>query len=609
MIASKHITKFVAVVVAAAVVLCLAAMAFPDELAEAFGGAGILQEYESKLFDTGQIISIEIRMDSDDWQDMLDNAINEAYYQCDVVVNGTTFYRVGIRPKGNTSLSAIAMDTDNDRYSFKLEFDRFVDGQTCWGLDKLILNNNYADATNMKEAVVYDMYQYLDADASLYNYAKISVNGSYWGIYLALEAVEDSFLLRNYGVESGELYKPDSLNIGGGQGGDVQPAALPDTGNLPEELTGGAAFGGEGGKSPDMSDFDFSSFGGMGGMDGMGGVFGQSGGGADLNYIDDELDSYSAIWDGTVTTTSNSDHRRVVTALKKVSEGTELETYLDVDNILKYMAVHSFAVNEDSLSGSMAHNYYLYEHDGQLNILPWDYNLSFGGMSGMGQSSGADGVVNDPIDTPFAGTKFFDSLLENEEYLARYHEYYAQLIEEYVLGGGFDEAYDRIRGQIDSLVKTDPNAMYSYEEYEAAAQMLYDTVMLRAESVQGQLDGSIPSTTEGQRADSGALIDASAIDIETMGVFSMGGFGGETGAFSLQGEMPDGGSFDSSNLPADFDPSQFGGNFSGIMPASGGTASTGTLQNAVWYAGCFVLLLLALLFAKQYRRRPRRPRL
>ena len=38
-----------------------------------------------------------------------------------------------------------------------------MDGQTCFGLDKLVLNNNYADATCMKEALIYDMYQYLGA--------------------------------------------------------------------------------------------------------------------------------------------------------------------------------------------------------------------------------------------------------------------------------------------------------------------------------------------------------------------------------------------------------------------------------------------------------------
>lgn len=106
---------------------------------------------------------------------------------------------------------------------------------------------------------------------------------------------------------------------------------------------------------PDMGDAAPSGKGG----------FSMSGGGANLNYIDDDLDSYSTIWEGEVTKTDKKDHRKVVTALKNISEGTDLETYLDVDNVLKYMAVHTFAVNMDSLSGSMAHNYYLYEYDDQ----------------------------------------------------------------------------------------------------------------------------------------------------------------------------------------------------------------------------------------------------
>ena len=43
---------------------------------------------------------------------------------------------------------------------------------------------------------------------------------------------------------------------------------------------------------------------------------------------------------------------------------------MDVDNVLRYMAVHTFVVNLDSLSSNMAHNYYLYEDDGKLNIIP-----------------------------------------------------------------------------------------------------------------------------------------------------------------------------------------------------------------------------------------------
>ena len=505
MVTNKYITKIASIIMAVAVLLCFLASAFSENLQEVLGNNTVSMEYESKLFDTDQIMDIDILMDEDDWNEMLKNAISEEYYSCDVVVNGKTFYSVGIRPKGNTSLSSIASDPDTDRYSFKLEFDHYIEDQTCYGLDKLILNNNYADATNMKEAIVYDMYQYLSVDASLYNYAKICVNGDYWGVYLALEAVEDSFMLRNYGTEDGNLYKPESMGVGGaGEDNDKEggPGDLPDG----------------------MPDFDDSQDGKMGAMG--------ANGGADLNYTDDDLDSYSTIWDGEVTKSGKKAHKRVVEALKNISEGTDLETYMDVDNILKYMAVHTFVVNDDSLSGTMAHNYYLYEYNGKLNILPWDYNLAFGGMSmgggqafgqASGQSSGATSVINDAIDTPFSITNFFDALLENEEYLARYHEYLNELVENYLNGGEFEKTYERIRSQIDSLVETDPTAFYTYEEYEKAAQMLCQVVQLRADSVQGQLDGTIPSTDDGQKEDSSSLIDGSDIDLSVMGTFSGGG--------------------------------------------------------------------------------------
>ena len=300
----------------------------------------------------------------------------------------------------------------------------------------------------------------------------------------------------------------DSKNPFGG--GNFDFGSKPEMGEFNSKPSGGGGFP-SGGGAP----------GGGGGFPGGGGGFSFGGGGANLNYTDDDLDSYSTIWDGAVTGTSKADHKRVVTALKNISEGTDIEEYLDVDNVLKYMAVHTFSVNMDSLSGSMAHNYYLYEYDGKLNIIPWDYNLSLGGMS-MGGGSDGTSVVNDAIDTPFSGTQFFDALLENEEYLAKYHEYLNELVEEYVNGGRFDEVYSRIRSQIDSLVEEDPTAFYDYDEYEKAAETLYETVKLRAESIKGQLDGSIPSTDEGQKKDSSALIDASHIDVKSMGTFNMG---------------------------------------------------------------------------------------
>ena len=559
MLAHKHITKIVAAVMAAAVCLCLCAVAFSGQLTAWAGDKGIAQEYETALFDTSSILSVNIQMDEADWNDMLENATAETYYQCNVEVNGTMFYQVGIRPKGNTSLSAIANDDTTDRYSFKLEFDHYVDGQTCFGLDKLILNNNYADATNLKEALIYDMYQYLGADASLYNYAKISLNGEYWGVYLALEGVEDSFQLRNYGTESGELYKPESMDMGGGKAQE-RPDGMPE-GTEKDFANGGppdapnqtdatdAAENAEPGQRPEGDAEP------PGGMD-------RNSGGADLNYTDDDLDSYETIWDGEITKTTKADHERVVKALKNIAEGNDLETYMDIDNLLRYMAVHVFSVNEDSLSGTMAHNYYLYESDGKLSLIPWDYNLALGGMGGMGggmpggsgeteESSGATSVVNSPIDDAFSGTDFFDTLMENETYHSQYDDYLQKLVSEYINGGGFDAFYERVRSQIDELVETDPTAFYSYDEYETAAETLYQVVKLRGQSIQGQLDGTIPSTEEAQR-DSDALIDASDLDVSVMGTMNMGGGNGAGG--------PGGpGESDGAELP------QFGGN--GQAPA------------------------------------------
>ncbi len=562
MITNKHIGKIVGTAMAVAVLACLLAMAFPRQMAAVFGEGAVAMQYQLELFDTSRILQVDIQMEEGKWEEMLANAMAEEYVSCNVEINGQTLYNVGIRPKGNTSLSAIASDPETDRYSLKLEFDHYVDGQTCLGLDKLILNNNYADATSRKEAIVYDMYQYLGADASLYNYAQVSVNGEYWGVYLALEAVEDSFMLRNFGAENGELYKPEGMELRGvpGMGNAPEPGGDPGVGEVPEpggspgmgeapERGGGPSMGNasERGGGPGMGEVpELEGVSGMGnapepgGGPAMGDFPGRNGpdregsaredrfsmknnNGADLNYTDDDLDSYATIWEGEITNTQKEDHRRVVTALEYISQGQEPDRYLDIDNVLKYMAVHTFAVNLDSLSGNMAHNYYLYEYNGKLNIIPWDYNIAFGGMNAGGGRSmmqdSATSMVNDAIDTPFQGTDFFDALLENEEYRSQYHAYLQDLVEGYVYGGRFQETYDRISSQINALVETDPTAFYTYEEYRAATEMLYQVVLLRAESIQGQLEGTVPSTDAGQREDASSLVDASAIDVEVMGVF------------------------------------------------------------------------------------------
>ncbi|MDE5860370.1 MAG: spore coat protein CotH, partial [Oscillospiraceae bacterium] len=82
-------------------------------------GSGVTPDntplYAEKIFGT-DIISVDIIADGTDWQNMLDNAINEEYITADVIINGKKFSNVGIRPKGNSSLQQV-YSSDSDRYS------------------------------------------------------------------------------------------------------------------------------------------------------------------------------------------------------------------------------------------------------------------------------------------------------------------------------------------------------------------------------------------------------------------------------------------------------------------------------------------------------------
>ncbi len=423
---------------------------------------GIYMEYETELFHKDKIMEIDILMSDKDWEDMLANALKEEYYCCDVVINGITYYNVGIRPKGNTSLSQVASSNTTDRYSFKLEFDHYDSTQTCMGLDKLVLNNMISDATYRKEYLSYDIMEYLGVETSLFSYADVSRNGEAWGLYFALEAIEESYAERVFGTDYGELYKPETIGMSGGSG-------------------------------------------------------------SDLSYIDNEIDSYSGIFDAAVLKPSKEDKEKVVEALENLEKGTDLEQYIDIDAMLRYIASNTFLVNDDSYFGTMLHNYYLYEEDGKLSMLPWDYNLAFGGFQGHNASMVINRGIDDVVSGNLEERPMVAKLLAVEEYKEQYYAYLEELISGYFESGHFEEIMEKLDHLIDSYVKEDPTAFYTYEEYMNAKDMLKQFCRKRAESIRKQLDGTLGKTAVTQVSE--AKVETSAIDISVMG--SQGGRGEE----------------------------------------------------------------------------------
>ena len=619
---SKHIDKICCIIL---IFTILITVVFCNAESLGVNKLPITMGYEKKLFDTSKVHTIDIVMD--DWDSFIDGCEDEEYVSCAVVIDNEAYKNVAIRAKGNTSLSSVAA-YGNDRYSFKIEFDHFDSGKSYHGLDKLSLNNIIQDNTYMKDYLCYQMMGYMGADAPLCSYVWITVNGEAWGLYLAVEGVEDSFLERNYGTSYGELYKPDSQSMGGGRGNgaDISETELAeqffgeDTAGDSDTNTDGKSTGGQGMQPPDgdfaggqdmqRSDGDFAggqnmqrpdgdfaggqnmqspdgdsaggqnmqrpdgdSAGGQNmqspdgdseggqkmepptgtGSDGqkmqkpdgdMDSKQGGPGGGmgsddVSLIYSDDEYSSYSNIFDNAKTDITDEDKDRLIASLKSLNENSDIEDVVNVDEVIRYFVVHNFVCNFDSYTGSMIHNYYLYEEDGQLSMIPWDYNLAFGGFSaGGGGSDSATQMVNYPIDTPVSGGTL-DSrpmlawIFADESYTELYHTYFDIFISEYFESGYFENLITETENLIASYVEQDPTKFCTYEEFETGVDTLKSFCLLRAESIRGQLDGTIPSASDGQQEDDSALVDASSISLTEMG--SMGHGGGTPGG----GEWPD----------------------------------------------------------------------
>lgn len=548
-------------VAALALAVLIAALAFcaPALGYEATSG-GVVLGYEERLFDTSVVHTIDIVMD--DWEGFIAGCEDEEYVLCDLVIDGEEQPGAGIRAKGNTSLSSVAA-YGNDRYSFKIEFDHYDSSLSYYGLDKLNLNNIIQDNTYMKDFLSYQLMAAAGAAAPLCSYVWITVNGEDWGLYLAVEGVEESFLLRNYGTDYGELYKPDSMEMGGGRGNgggfdmdqfqerfENDEFSLPEGTDVPgegefsppegEEMPaeggfdrGEGGFGGRGGMGgmpsdmgeppedmggmPDMSEMpemgeipDMGEVLEMGEMPEMGGGMGggMMGGSSDvlLVYTDDDYDSYANIFDNAKTDVSNADKDRLIDALQALGEGGDVSDCVDIESVISYFVAHNFVCNFDSYTGSMIHNYYLYEDGGLLSMLPWDYNLAFGGFMG---SSDAEALVNWSIDDPTSdgdteSRPMLAWIFESEEYTELYHAAFAEFIESVFTSGEFERLFDETVELISPYVERDPTKFCTYEEFELGAETMREFCLLRAESIGYQLAGE------------DVTVDASGLDISAM---------------------------------------------------------------------------------------------
>ncbi|RPK24352.1 CotH kinase family protein [Paenibacillus xylanexedens] len=384
--------------------------AYAAESTATTASAGVTQAYES-LFQTDNVIDVNVTIDDADWNSMLESPLDKDYKNVSVDVDGNKLENVGFSTKGNLTLKAVASMEDSDRYSFRLKFDKYDKTQTLLGLDKMVLNNNYADPSYMREVLHYEALRSIGMDVPMTNYVNLYVNGELVGFYTGVEAVDDSYLERNYGedYEEGVLYDTD-----------------------------------------------------------------------EKSYLQYEVGSdYSTITKDLGTDKDKAKLKTFIQTLNEMPEGEkgDIESVLDVDSALQYIAGNMVFGNYDSYSGDKGHNYMLYgDEDGKFTVVPWDFNMSFNGYSGgggrgttTGSTTTSTNATNVSVDEPVLGINMenvpmINNLLAVPEYKEKYLSYVNELTD-YM--EGIQNRITDLANEIRPYVEADPTKFYTTEQFES----------------------------------------------------------------------------------------------------------------------------------------------
>lgn len=454
-------------------------------------------------FVSDRVAKIRIVMDRNDWQELKTNTWVEEYVRADFWFDGELYRNVAVRPKGMSSLMS---GRQSGRMPLKIDFNFFNFAQNFRGIKKLSLNNGFSDPTFIRETIGYELFEQMDLPTPRRAFADVWVNDIHLGLYTIVEQVDKTFLRGNFTNPEGNLYKPETraaalnwtkddlgeeindvsqssksrknnlnLKIGGSRLGDLVKVLrregvignemLPDGDMIPS--SGGPFPGGprvpfprglRGRFPPDPNSSFARGFRRM--FPGRPeGPFGRSGNLVEKMGLktNENYPNHSALF-------------RLLEVLNNCPDETfpsEIEKVLDVDQVLRFLAVSVMIVHLDNYIG-MGHNYYLYEFDGMFTVIPWDLNMAFGTFGiGIGRGTNiADFYIDEPTIGAFTERPLVARLLAHEPYMEKYHEYLKQLLE-----GGFAEGV--IEARIDELVKiirpfveADELKFFSTEEFE-----------------------------------------------------------------------------------------------------------------------------------------------
>ncbi|MEO0734004.1 MAG: CotH kinase family protein, partial [Bacteroidota bacterium] len=163
------------------------------------------------LYDLDHIVDIELEMFEDNWKKQLNAWKKQNLGErtlATLKVDGITYDSVGVRLKGNSSYYAPAR-AEKKKLPFNIKVSHTKKDQRIADKYKTLkLSNVFRDPSYLRESLSYAIARdYVPAPGC--NYARLTVNGDYFGLYNLTESVDENFWMEEYGSESGVMFKCD----------------------------------------------------------------------------------------------------------------------------------------------------------------------------------------------------------------------------------------------------------------------------------------------------------------------------------------------------------------------------------------------------------------
>lgn len=163
------------------------------------------------LFDPTRVAELAIEVTQSDLEVLREDADQPmgfedfTYVPARITYDGTVLERVGIRVKGNSSRASAV----GDAVPFKIDANRYVQGQRLDGETKVNLHNGANQPTLMNEYLSYGALRDFGVAASRTGWVDVTLNGESLGTYVTVEQVGDKLLSRYYADGDADLYKPE----------------------------------------------------------------------------------------------------------------------------------------------------------------------------------------------------------------------------------------------------------------------------------------------------------------------------------------------------------------------------------------------------------------